>query len=238
MNMGKTFLMIAGMLLSMVIPALATVINLDMDTVPTANSFTASGTKVEDITSTPGVLTMNIAAGASDYFSHTIGDVLGSGSTISFGATIKFETFSSQAWDRFMYWNGFDSSTNTKYTVRVLFQSNVTLVQYAAGGSQNMATIDNDGLFHTFRVDIDKSTGLGTFYFDGVAKGSSFQVSESSVSGANNFAFGDGVSSGDGAHKEYWDNVFYSNEIVPEPATCCLLSLGCVFSILKRKNRV
>lgn len=228
MNKNIMSLTSVSAMLLMSISASATVVRLDMGTEPTENGFVAQGLKLEDIASVPGKLTMDIPAGAANGFSIDIDDGLGSGSVISFGANIKFDVISNRPWDRYIYWGGFDDKARVKYTVRLLMRATkggepcMTTVQYAGEGEQLLRTAFIDGQEHTFRVDIDKASGLGTFYFDGVEKGTPFQTAESAKTGSNTFHFGDGTpgkDEEDGEHKEYWDDVFFSNEGVSGPGS-------------------
>ena len=219
--------------------ASADAFNLDMTTTPTANGFTMAATTTsvtQDITTNPGQLTMDIQGGTCLFNRDTTGG-LGSGSKISFGATLTFETLTGYWNDRILQWNC-QAGTNI-YTAFMYpgHDGNSTYVGFGdVANDQNIPTAITIGQPHTFRIDIDKATGMGSFYFDGTQLGSSKSVVKPGGS-YTNFFFGDQDGNEQTGHNERWDNVFFTNEAtIPEPGMLGLLSLSAVWAISKRRK--
>jgi len=218
--------------------ASAAVISLDMNTTPTANGFTMAATTTsvtQDITTNPGQLTMNIQGGTCQ-FSRDITDGLGSGSKISFGATITFDDVGGYWEDRVFNWNYMDAENN-RYAASMLVGTYGAYTNVTFGASsQNVDTVITLGQANTFRIDIDKVTNLGTFYFNEVKAVFTASVIKPTGSGYSFITFGD-LDGGVAGHNERWDNVFFTNEaVIPEPSALGLLSLSAMLAVTKRRR--
>ena len=213
--------------------ASATVINLDMSTAPTTHGFyitgtlapipTGDGTGTEDITTNTGQLTITTTNGSFEYRQNIL-DNRGSGDIISFGATITLDEVSTGGpgyFDREFVWSCDNGSVVWAARFAPGMSSGAqTYMRFGGAAEAAVATDGTDGLAHTYRLDVDKATGIGTFYFDG-----NVVFSGSVVSGAaaayNYIGFGD-FDASVSSHSDLWDDVFFSNEVLA-PATGTVL---------------
>jgi len=205
--------------------ASATVINLDMSTAPTTHGFYTNGTGTEDITTNPGQLTITTPGGTFNY-NQNITDGLGTGDIISFGMTIAIDSFSNPGYfDRQFVWADAGSGgAGPGFGAQMapgMSSGTATYLKFGDSDGPAVATPGaGDGLAHTYRIDIVKATGIGTFYFDGTA------IHSESVVKANEWntyiSFGDRFADANAPQSARWDDVFFSNE-VPGPATGTVL---------------
>jgi len=193
---------------------------LDMDTTPTSNGFRMLGTQQQqDITNTLGKLTLDVDSGKTVTFDYNIvwGDT---DKMIRFGATLDLSTASSGWYDRaFRFTCNVDGVVHYA-SMNIAIYGTATQIQFGSvslGGQTTPATTGS----HTYHIDIDKTTKIGTFYFDGVQVGNSGSVVATGGSGYSFIAWGD-FDVGASAHTETWDDVFFSNEI-PRPPLGTLL---------------
>ena len=196
-------------------------IYLDMDTTPTTNGFRMSGTQPQqDISTTPGKLTLDVDSSKTVYFDQNIawGDT---NKIIRFGATLDI-SIASGAWtDRECTFRCKVDDVIHYAQMRIAINGTGTKVNLGATYIGTLSTPATTGS-HTYHIDIDKTTKIGSFYFDGVQIGNSASVVATGGSSYSSITFGD-TDAGATAHKETWDDVFFTNEITKPPLGTILI---------------